>query len=76
MDGKLLRKEGDQIATHILYIFNLSLDECICKQTWKEAKVIISLFLCFYWFYWQLSYAENANAISVQLQKQPPACLL
>jgi hypothetical protein len=31
---------ADSIATPICHIFNLSLEESLCPQTWREAKVI------------------------------------
>ena len=40
LDGKLLRMVADSIATPICHIFNLSPEECLCPQAWREAKVI------------------------------------
>ena len=40
LDGKLLRMVADSIATPICNIFNLSLEESLCPQAWREAKVI------------------------------------
>ena len=40
LDGKLLRMVADCIATGICHIFNLSLEESVCPQAWREAKVI------------------------------------
>ena len=40
LDGKLLRVVADYIATPICHIFNLSLEESLCPQAWREAKVI------------------------------------
>ena len=40
LDGKLLRMVADSIATPICQIFNLSLEESLCPQAWREAKVI------------------------------------
>ena len=40
LDGKLLRMVADSIATPICHIFNLSLEESLCPQAWREAKVI------------------------------------
>ena len=40
LDGKLLRMVADSIATPICHIFNLSLEESLCPQSWREAKVI------------------------------------
>jgi hypothetical protein len=31
---------ADSIATTICHIFNLSLEESLCPQAWREAKVI------------------------------------
>ena len=31
---------ADFIATPICHIFSLSLEECLCPQAWREAKVI------------------------------------
>ena len=39
LDGKLLRMVA-AIATPICHIFNLSLEESVCPQAWREAKVI------------------------------------
>ena len=41
LDGKLLRMVADSIATPICHIFNLSLEESLCPQAWREAKVIL-----------------------------------
>ena len=38
LDGKLLRTVADSIATPV--IFNLSLEESLCPQAWREVKVI------------------------------------
>ena len=40
LDGMLLRMVADSIATPICLIFNLSQEESICPQAWREAKVI------------------------------------
>ena len=40
LDGKLLRMVADSIATPICHIFNLSLEEGLCPQAWREAKAI------------------------------------
>ena len=40
LDGKLLRMVADSIATPICHIFNLSWEESLCPQVWREAKVI------------------------------------
>ena len=40
LDGKLLRMVADSIATPISHIFNLSLEESLCLQAWREAQVI------------------------------------
>ena len=40
LDGKLLRMVADSIATPICHVFNLSLEEGVCPQAWREAKVI------------------------------------
>ena len=40
LDGKLLRMVADSLATPIRHIFNLSLEEILCPQAWREAKVI------------------------------------
>ena len=40
IDGKLLRMVADSIATHICHIFNMSLEESLCLQGWREAKII------------------------------------
>jgi hypothetical protein len=40
LDGKLLRTVADSIATPICNIFNLSVEESLCPQAWREAKVI------------------------------------
>ena len=40
LDGKLLRMIVDNIAAPICHIFNLSLQESVCPQGWREAKVI------------------------------------
>uniref|UniRef100_A0AAZ3PQS2 Uncharacterized protein n=1 Tax=Oncorhynchus tshawytscha TaxID=74940 RepID=A0AAZ3PQS2_ONCTS len=40
LEGKLLRMVSDSIATPICHIFNLSLEESLCPQAWREAKVI------------------------------------
>ena len=32
---------ADSIATPICHIFNLSLEECLCPQAWREFKVIL-----------------------------------
>ena len=40
IDGKLLRMVADSIATPVWHIFNLSLEESLCPQTWRESKVI------------------------------------
>jgi hypothetical protein len=40
LDGKLLRIVVNDIATPICHIFNLSLLESVCPQSWREAKVI------------------------------------
>jgi hypothetical protein len=39
-DGKLLTTPSDSISTAICHIFNLSLEESLCPQAWREAKVI------------------------------------
>jgi hypothetical protein len=31
---------ADSIATPICHVFNLSLEEGVCLQTWREAKVV------------------------------------
>jgi hypothetical protein len=41
LDGKLLRIIVDDIATPICHIFNLSLRESVCPQSWREVKVIL-----------------------------------
>jgi hypothetical protein len=38
LDGKLLWMVADSIATPICHIFNLSLEESLCPQAWREAK--------------------------------------
>jgi hypothetical protein len=38
LDGKLLSMVAETIATPICHIFNLSLDESLCPQTWREAS--------------------------------------
>ena len=40
LDGKLLRMVADSITTPICHIFNLSLEESLCPQAWRKAKVI------------------------------------
>jgi hypothetical protein len=40
LDGKLMRMVADSISTPICHIFNLSLEESLCPQNWREAKVI------------------------------------
>jgi hypothetical protein len=39
LDGKLLRMVADSLATPICHIFSLSLEESLCPQAWREAKV-------------------------------------
>ena len=39
LDGKQLRMVADTKATHICHIFNLSLEESLCPQARREAKV-------------------------------------
>ena len=41
LDGKLLRMVADTIAPPIRHIFNLSLEESLCPQTWRQARVIM-----------------------------------
>ena len=41
LDGKLLRMVADTIAPPICHIFNLSLEESLCPQTWRQARVIM-----------------------------------
>ena len=38
LDGKLLRMVADSIATPLYHIFNLSLEESVCPQAWREAR--------------------------------------
>jgi hypothetical protein len=40
LDGKFLRMVADSIATPIGHIINLSREESLCTQAWREAKVI------------------------------------
>ena len=40
LDGKLLGMVADCIDTLICNVFNQSLKECVCPQTWKETKII------------------------------------
>ena len=40
LDGNLLSMVADSIATPICHIFNLSPEESLCPQAWREAKVI------------------------------------
>ena len=40
LDGKLLRMVADSKAVPICHVFNLSLEESLCPQAWREAKVI------------------------------------
>ena len=40
LDGKLLRLAAEYIVTPVCRIFNLSLEEGVCSQTWSGAKVI------------------------------------
>ena len=40
LDGMLLRMVADSIATPICHIFNLSREESLCPQAWREVKVI------------------------------------
>ena len=39
LDGKLLWMVADSMGTPICHIFNLSLEESVCLQAWREAKV-------------------------------------
>ena len=41
LDGKLLRMVADSVDTHVCHIFNLRLEESLCPQAWREAKVIL-----------------------------------
>ena len=40
LDGMLLRMVADSIATPICHVFNLSQEESLCPQAWREAKGI------------------------------------
>ena len=40
LDGKQLRMLAEHIATPICHIFHLSLEESLCPQAWRKAKVI------------------------------------
>jgi hypothetical protein len=41
LDGKLLGIIADDIAAPICHLVNLSLQESVFPQTWREAKVIL-----------------------------------
>jgi hypothetical protein len=41
LDGKLLRMIGMAIESSICHIFNLSPEEGVCPQAWREAKVML-----------------------------------
>ena len=40
LDGKLLRIIEDDMANPIFHMFNLSLLESVCLQSWRQEKVI------------------------------------
>ena len=40
VDGELLRMVADSITTPICHVINLSLEESLCPQAWREAIVI------------------------------------